>query len=253
MIDYSREFEGKKVLVTGGTKGIGAAIALRLREAGATVAVTARNADKKMSDEIKFIQGDVSSAEGCNKIASQIIEELGNLDILINNVGAASPQLKGIESISDDDWLNSLNINFMSAVRMTNPLLPLLRSSTSGVIVNISAGGLLPFYGFLAHYGAAKAALNSYTRSLAKELAKDGIRVNLVTPGAIATPGGDKGRELLTKGIGLSAEQLFKSVPLGRVGYTSEIAETIAFLVSDRSSYITGHNQFVTGGQGELS
>jgi NAD(P)-dependent dehydrogenase (short-subunit alcohol dehydrogenase family) len=89
---------------------------------------------------------------------------------------------------------------------------------------------------------------------LAKELAPAGVRVNLVTPGAIITPGGDEGRKLLTTGMGITAEQLFSKIPLeGRAGTAEEIAETIAFLVSDRSSYIIGHNQFVTGGQGEIA
>lgn len=148
--------------------------------------------------------------------------------------------------------MESLMINFMSAVRITNPLLHALRTSGSGAIVNISAGGLLPFHGFLAHYGAAKAALNSYTRSLAKELAPAGIRVNLITPGAIITPGGDEGRKELTSAIGITTEQLFGAIPQRRAGTAEELAETIAFLASDRASYITGHNHFVTGGFGDL-
>lgn len=119
--------------------------------------------------------------------------------------------------------------------------------------MNISAGGVLPFHGFLAQYGAAKAALNSYTKSLAKELAPAGIRVNLVTPGAIVTPGGDEGRKMLTSAMGITTAQLFKAIPLGLAGTAEEMAEMIAFLVSDRASYITGHNHFVTGGMGEIS
>jgi len=254
MKDYANEFKGKKALITGGSKGIGAATAQRLIDGGAIVAVAARSRHEQTPAGATFIQGDVSTLAGANTVAAEALKILGGLDILINNAGAAAPQLPGIESISDGDWIDALMINFMSAVRVTNPLLNALRQSGSGAIVNISAGGALPFCGFLAHYGAAKAALNNYTRSLAKELAQAGIRVNLVTPGAIITPGGDEGRKSLTTAMGITAEQLFSGIPLeGRAGTAAEMVEMIAFLVSDRASYITGHNHFVTGGWGELA
>jgi NAD(P)-dependent dehydrogenase (short-subunit alcohol dehydrogenase family) len=184
---------------------------------------------------------------------AEALKILNGLDILVNNAGSTTIKFPGIEAISDEEWIESLMINFMSAVRVTNPLLNALRKSGSGAIVNISSGGVLPFRGFLAHYGAAKTALNSYTESLAKELAPAGVRVNIVTPGAIVTPGGDEGRRQLTAAMGITTEQLFSAIPQGRAGTAEELAETIAFLVSDRASYITGHNHFVTGGLGELA
>lgn len=254
MKDYANEFKGKKALITGGSRGIGAAAAQRLIDGGAIVVVAARSRHEQTPAGATFIQGDISTLSGANSVAEEALNILGGLDILVNNAGAANPKLPGIEAISDDEWIESLMINFMSTVRITNPLLPALRESGSGAIVNVSAGGLLPFHGFLAQYGAAKAALNSYTRSLAKELAPAGVRVNLVTPGAIITPGGDEGRKLLTTAMGITEEQLFSRIPLeGRAGTAEEMAETIAFLVSDRSSYITGHNHFITGGQGEVA
>jgi NAD(P)-dependent dehydrogenase (short-subunit alcohol dehydrogenase family) len=253
MKDYANEFKGKTALVTGGSRGIGAATAQRLIDGGATVIVTARSRYEQTPAGGIFIEGDMSTLAGANAIAEETLKIFGGLDILVNNVGTATPKLPGIEQISDDEWIESLMINFMSAVRVTGPLLQALRDSGSGAIVNISAGGLLPFHGFLAQYGAAKAALNSYTKSLAKELAPAGVRVNLVTPGAIITPGGDEGREQLTTAMGISTEQLFAAIPQRRAGTAKEIAETIAFLVSDRASYITGHNHFVTGGHGDLA
>ena len=253
MKDYTNEFKGKKAFLTGGSKGIGAATAQRLMDGGATVVITARSRTPETPADAIFIEGDVSTLAGATAVAEEALKILGNLDILINNVGATTPKLPGIEAISDRDWMEDLMINFMSAVRVTNPLLNALRHSGSGVIVNTSAGGLLPFHGFLAHYGASKAALVSYTRSLAKELAHAGVRVNLVTPGAIITPGGDEGRSLLTSGMGITKEQLFAAIPLKRAGTAEEMAETIAFIVSDRSSYITGHDFHVTGGYGEIS
>ncbi len=144
-------------------------------------------------------------------------------------------------------------INFMGIVRVTYPLLNALRASGSGAIVNISSGGVTPFGGFLAHYGAAKAALNNYTKTLAKELAPAGVRVNIVTPGAIVTPGGDEVRKPLLAAMGITEEQFYSAAPLkGRAGTAHELGEMIAFLVSDSASYITGHNHFVSGGFGEL-
>lgn len=253
MKDYANEFKGKKALVTGGSRGIGAATAQRLIDGGATVVVAARSRHEQTPTGATFIQGDISTLEGATFVAEEALKILGGLDILVNNAGAATPKRPDIEAISDNDWIESLMTNFMSAVRITNPLLNALRESGSGAIVNISAGGLLPFHGFLAHYGASKAALNSYTKSLAKELAPSGVRVNLVTPGAIITPGGDEGRKLLTSSMGITAEQLFSRIPQGRAGTAEEMAEMIAFLASDRASYITGHNHYVSGGQGELA
>jgi len=254
MKDYANEFSGKKAFITGGSKGIGAATAQRLIDGGATVVITARSQYEETPKNATFIHGDVSTLSGATAVAEEALKILGGLDILINNAGAATPRLPGIESISDEDWLDSVMINFMSAVRVTNPLLNALKASGSGAIVNVTSGGVIPFHGFMAHYGAAKAALTSYTKSLAKELAPAGVRVNVVTPGAIITPGGDEGRKQLAAAFGITVEQLFKAIPLqGRPGTADDMAEMIAFLVSDRASYITGHNHFISGGQGELA
>lgn len=254
MKELAIEFKGRKALVTGGSRGIGAATAQRLMEGGATVAVSARSRHPQTPAGATFIQGDVSTEKGSTAVAGEALEVLGGLDLLVNNAGAATPKMSGLEAISDEEWLDALMINFMSAVRVTRPLLGALRQSASGAIVNISAGGLLPFHGFLAQYGAAKAALVSYTRSLAKELAPAGVRVNIVTPGSITTPGADAGRKLITSALGLTPEQFLSLIPLGgRSGTAEELAEAVAFLLSDRASYITGHNLFVSGGQGELS
>jgi NAD(P)-dependent dehydrogenase (short-subunit alcohol dehydrogenase family) len=251
-LDLSREFAGWRALVTGGSRGIGAAVARRLLDAGATVVVTARSRHAETPADATFIEGDLGTEAGAKAIGAKALTALGGLDILINNAGATRVHLPNSEAISDAEWVDALNVNFLSAVRVTYSVLEALRKGTSASILNVSAGGVLPFRGPVAHYGAAKAALNSFTRSLAQELAPARIRVNLVTPGAVITPGGDEGRELLTRALGLTHEAFFARVPLGRAGRAAEVAEMIAFLVSPRGQWITGHNHYVDGGQAEL-
>lgn len=251
-LDLSKEFAGRRALVTGGSRGIGAAVAQRLLDAGATVAVAARSRHAETPEAASFIVGDLSSEAGAKAVGAKALALLGGLDILVNNAGATRVHLPNSEAISDAEWVHSLEVNFLSAVRLTYAVLPALREGTSASIINVSAGGALPFGGPVAHYGAAKAALNSFSRSLAKELAPARIRVNIVTPGSVITPGGDEGRELLTQAMGLTHEAFFARVPLGRAGRASEVAEMIAFLVSPRGEWITGHNHYVDGGWAEL-
>jgi NAD(P)-dependent dehydrogenase (short-subunit alcohol dehydrogenase family) len=251
-LDLSHEFAGRRAMVTGGSRGIGAAVAQRLLDAGATVAVTARSRHADTPTGATFIEGDLSTEAGAKAVGAKALAALGGLDILVNNAGGTRVYLPNSEAIPDAEWVESLNLNFLSAVRLTYAVLPALREATSASILNVSAGGALPFGGPVAHYGAAKAALNSFTRCLAKELAPARIRVNIVTPGAVLTPGGDAGRELLTKAMGITHEAFFARVPLGRAGRAAEVAEMVAYLVSPRGEWITGHNHYVDGGWGEL-
>jgi NAD(P)-dependent dehydrogenase (short-subunit alcohol dehydrogenase family) len=251
-LDLSTEFAGRRALVTGGSRGIGAAVARRLLDAGARVVVTARARHAETPADATFIEGDLRTEAGAKAIGANALGALGGLDILVNNAGGTRVHLPGSEAISDAEWVDSLNVNFLSAVRLTYAVLPALREGTSAAIVNVSAGGALPFGGPVAHYGAAKAALNNFTLCLAKELAPARIRVNIVTPGPVTTPGGDEGRELLMKAMHVTPEAFFARVPLGRAGSSSEVAEMVAFLVSPRGAFITGHNHYVDGGQGAL-
>ena len=128
------------------------------------------------------------------------------------------------------------------------------RSERPEVDVNISAGGRIALGGPLAHYGAAKAALNNWSEALAKVLAPLGVRVNIVTPGPIVTPGGDEVRKTITSALGITDEQFFATVPLeGRAGKVEDLAEGIVFLLSPQASYITSDNLFISGGSGALS
>jgi NAD(P)-dependent dehydrogenase (short-subunit alcohol dehydrogenase family) len=251
-LDLSNEFSGRRVLVTGGSRGIGAAVAQRLLDAGARVVVTARSRHGETPADATFIDGDLRTETGAKTIGSKALAALGGLDILINNAGGTRVHMPNSEAISDAEWVDSLDVNFLAAVRLTYAVLPALRAATSASVINVSAGGALPFGGSVAHYGAAKAALNNFTLCLAKELAPTRIRVNIVTPGPVTTPGGDAGREQLMKALSMTPEAFFARVPLGRAGRAAEVAEMIAFLVSPRGEFITGHNHFVDGGQGAL-
>src|ERR1700746_4062008 len=181
-LDLSKEFAGKRALITGGSRGIGAAAAQRLLEGGATVVVTARNTHAETPKGATFIAGDMRTLEGAQKVAKDAIAKLGGLDILVNSAGAARIHLPSSAAISDDEWVDSLNINFLAALRVTYASLEEL-IKTKGAIVNVTAGGRIAFGGPMAHYGAAKAALHNWSESLAKELASKGVRVNIVTPG----------------------------------------------------------------------
>ncbi len=252
LLDLSKEFAGRRVLVTGGSRGIGAAVAQRLLDAGAKVVVTARARHEQTPAGATFIAADVRSEAAAKTMVDAAVKELGGLDILVNAAGASRVHLPSSEAISDAEWLDSLNINFLAAVRTTYAALPSLKQSKAASIVNISSGGAIPYGGPLAHYGAAKAALNYFSQSLAKEVAALKIRVNIVTPGPVITPGADEIRDVLASAMGITTEAFFAQVPLGRAGVVADIAEMVAFLSSDRASWVTGHNHFVTGGWGEL-
>lgn len=243
--DLSKELTGHRALITGGTRGIGAAIAQRFLDAGAKVVVAARTPNNDIPKGATFVAGDASTNEGVQAIATKAIAALGGLDILVNNAGGASAFLEGSSTISDQAWQDSIALNLFAAIRLTNAVLPALRASKAAAVVNISSAAATMPFGPFAHYGAAKAALNYYSRTLAMELAPSGIRVNLVSPGVIATPGSE---EFAKSTPGFSADDWVQNIPLGHIGATEDIAEMVALLVSERGKFLTGANYPVDGG-----
>ena len=244
------EFAGKRAVVTGGSRGIGAAIAQRLLDGGATVVTTARNATDETPKAATFLEGDISTLAGVQAFAAAALNELGGVDIVVNNAGAARAHLGGISSIPDEEWLDALDVNYLSAVRLNNALLPALREAgAGGTIVNISTNQALTPAPPMAHYGAAKAALNTYGKALASELAPAGIRVTTIIPGNVRSPGADRIRQNLADGTGISPADVTAGIPLGRLGDPRDIAEAVAYLVSDRAQWVTGATLVIDGGE----
>jgi NAD(P)-dependent dehydrogenase (short-subunit alcohol dehydrogenase family) len=181
------EFGGKRVLVTGGTKGAGKAIAERFQRGGATVIITARSAPEEKNDN-HFIQADVSTPEGTSKVINEILNRFHGVDIIIHNVGGSSAPSGGFITVTDEIWQQNINENLFPAVRLDRGLLPSMIERGSGVIIHISSiQRSLPLYDSTLAYAAAKAALTNYSKGLSNEVSSKGIRVNTVSPGFIET------------------------------------------------------------------
>jgi NAD(P)-dependent dehydrogenase (short-subunit alcohol dehydrogenase family) len=209
------------------------------------VVVGARTRDGDTPTETTFVPGDVTTSEGVDAVATKALAALGGLDILVNNAGGGGAFLGGSWTIPDKEWHDNFALNLFAAIRLTNAVLPALRASEAAAVVNISSAAATMPFGPFAHYGAAKAALEYYSRTLAMELAPSGVRVNVVSPGVISTPGS---AEFAKTTPGFASDDWLRNIPLGRIGVGEDIAEVVALLVSDRGKFITGANYRVDGG-----
>jgi 3-oxoacyl-[acyl-carrier protein] reductase len=241
--------EGKTCLVTGGSRGIGKAIALALADFGADVAITyARSADaaEQVKAEIeakgrkaKCMQADAVSFEAATTVIDEIVGEWGKLDILVNNAGITRDNL--ILRMSEEEWDDVITTNLKSIFNYSKAVARPMMKNRSGSIINISSVVGLNGNAGQSNYSASKAGIIGFTKSYAKELASRNIRANVIAPGYITTDMTDALSDKVLDGIKAAT-------PLGRAGEAKEIADAVVFLASDMSTYITGEVIRVDGG-----
>ncbi|HUI32096.1 MAG: 3-oxoacyl-[acyl-carrier-protein] reductase [Dysgonamonadaceae bacterium] len=241
--------EGKTAIITGGTRGIGKAIALLFAQEGANVAFTGRTYNDNMKEveaeiaklgvKSKGYAFDASNFEDTHKIVEQIKEDFGKIDVLINNAGITQDGL--MMRMTEEQWDSVIDVNLKSAFNLTHAITPIMMRQRSGSIINMSSVVGLAGNAGQANYSASKAGLIGLTKSLAKEIGSRGIRVNAIAPGFILT---DMTSELSEE----VRKQWAQQIPLRRAGAPEDVANVALFLASDLSSYVTGQIVSVCGG-----
>lgn len=249
---HSALLHSQVALVTGGTAGIGLSIAKKLLEAGAKVWIVGKNAEKGVAaqkeltsvygdTQVRFYAADMSKAEAVEKLATTLLEEEKNVDILIHNAGITCDGL--LLRFSDADWQRVLDTNLTSGFYLCRTLIrPMLKARKGKILLVSSIVGLIGNAGQTA-YAASKAGMLGFAKSLAREVASRGICVNCIAPGFIDT---DMTRILSDT----SKIEICAKIPLGRMGTAEEVADAALFLVSPHANYITGQTLVVDGGMG---
>lgn len=249
------DLDGKRALITSGTRGAGAATFRLFRELGAQVLTTARTLPDDLPEDL-FVAADLMTPEGCADLAAAAQARLGAIDIIVHMLGGSSAPGGGFAALGDEQWKKELDLNLMPAVRLDRALVPAMASRGHGVVVHVtSIQNRLPLPEATTAYAAAKAALSTYSKSLSKEVSPRGVRVVRVSPGWIETEasvhlaerlgaeyggGVEAGKRLIMESLG--------GIPLGRPAHPDEVANLIAFLASDRAGNITGTEHVIDGG-----
>jgi 3-oxoacyl-[acyl-carrier protein] reductase len=243
-----RELEGRVALVTGGSRGIGAAVCAELASAGAEVVVNytanaeaAERVRAEIGNGAHAVRGDVSTIEGATGLVQQVESDVGPIAILVNNAGITRDNL--IMKLAEEDWRDVIDTNLSGAFFTSRAVARPMLKRRGGAIVNMSSVVGVHGNAGQTNYAASKAGLIGLTKSLAKELGGRGIRVNAVAPGYISTE--------LTDALPEPArDAILQATPLGRLGTTDDVARAVRFLASDDAAFVTGHVLAVDGGLG---
>jgi NAD(P)-dependent dehydrogenase (short-subunit alcohol dehydrogenase family) len=264
--DEKTGLSGARVLVTGGTRGIGAATVRRLASAGARVVAAARTVPEATVPEAtvpawpdggscRFVAADAGTADGVAALAAQALDLLGGIDILVSNAGSQTHRPEGILAFSDEDWQRDLDLNLLSAVRLDRALLPtMIAQGRGGAIIHVGSNAARMPRPASLPYTAAKAALTAYSKGLARQAGPHGVRVNMVLPGLIRTEALDTRMAALADQTGATADAVLENtiaalgIPLERAGTADDVAQLITFLASPAAAYLTGSQFTVDGG-----
>ena len=247
--------EGKRALITSGTRGAGAATVALFRELGARVLTAARSRPDTLVGAM-FVSADLTTQEGCATLAAAVRERLGGVDVVVHMLGGSSAPAGGFAALSDAEWAKELDLNLMAAVRLDREFVPAMVAQGRGVVIHVtSIQRELPLPEATTAYAAAKAALSTYSKSLSKEVSPKGVRVVRVSPGWIETEASVQLAERLAKDAGTDYEDgkqiimdSLGGIPIGRPSKPEEVANLIAFLASDRAATITGTEYVIDGG-----
>lgn len=255
-MSFDLQLQGQRALVTGGTKGAGAALVRRLAEQGMQLMATARHLPADPVAGVHYVAADLATPAGTAAVADEVRQRWGSADVVVHMLGGSSSPGGGFAALTDMLWAQELALNLMPAVRLDRALLPAMLARGAGVIVHVgSIQRLLPLPESTIAYAAAKAALATYSKALSKEVTPRGVRVLRVSPGWIETEaalamaqrvaaeaGTDEagGQRLIMQALG--------GIPLGRPARPAEVADLIAFLVSPRAGAITGSEHVIDGG-----
>lgn len=249
------QLEGKNVLVTGGSKGIGKAIAKAFLEEGANVAIVARNEEtleqaKRELSNVTAFSADLTKEEERKRVFALFIDKFGTIDVLVNNVGKSNGESTALKT-DLRFFEEAMQLNFFSAVHLSQLALAEMKKNGQGAIINISS-----IYGRESGgkptYNASKAALISFTKSFANEAIRYGVRVNGVAPGSILHPTGSW-QKRIEENPEKMKEFVEREIPAGRFGTPEEVANVVVFLASEKASWVVGATINVDGGQSRMN